>query len=238
MKPVSSRSCCHSSREIQESAIVAAPEGPRTERVSVRALSSQSARSKMPGSRSSQRPWVSAMSSGLGAKTSKTSRPPGGKRGAGRGQGLDPLAVVREVKVGAERADDERHPLVERVGAQVAEPQVEQVGDALGLGAAAAGGEHLARGIDADHADALLRDRNRDPPGADSELDDGTAGPARLGDVEVDVLGDAAAPGVVELGNRVVGTGPATNLVHFRHRRVQFFAIRSNRRHAVPHPGG
>ena len=48
-----------------------------------------------------------------------------------------------------------------------------------------------ARGVDADHADAGLRDRHRDPAGADGELDDGPARRARLLDVEVDVLGDA-----------------------------------------------
>ena len=43
----------------------------------MRVSSSQSARSQIPGSRSSQRPCVSAMSSAPGAKTSKTSRPSG-----------------------------------------------------------------------------------------------------------------------------------------------------------------
>src|SRR5262249_54879364 len=53
----------------------ASPE--RTDNVSVHEVSSQSARSKMSGSRSSHRPSVSSMSSREGAKTSKTKRPPG-----------------------------------------------------------------------------------------------------------------------------------------------------------------
>ena len=45
MKPASSSRSIHSSREIQDSAIVAAPSGPLTESVSVRVSVSQSARS-------------------------------------------------------------------------------------------------------------------------------------------------------------------------------------------------
>src|SRR5207253_10115915 len=48
------------------------------------------------------------------------------------------------------------------------------------------------------------RDRDRDPAGPDPELDDRPARLPRLLQVEGDVLGDADAPGVVELGNRVV----------------------------------
>ena len=178
------------------------------------------------------------MSSGLGAKTSKTSRPSGRERGAGSRQRLDPLAVVGQMEVRAERADDERHRLVDRRCAEITEAQVEELGDAFVLGAPTAGSEHLARGIDPDHLDALLRDRDRDPAGSDAELHDGPARLARLGDVEPDVLGHAAAPRVVELGDRVVGAGPVTNLAHIRHSGVQLSSIRSNRRHAVPHPGG
>ena len=54
----------------------------RGPRASASALQSQSARSKIPGSRSSQRPWVSAMSLALGAKTSNTAdRPATAARG-------------------------------------------------------------------------------------------------------------------------------------------------------------
>ena len=51
------------------------------------------------------------------------------------------------------------------------------------------------------------RRRDGDPAGADAELDDRAAGLARLVDVEGDVLDDAAAPGVVERRDPVVGTG-------------------------------
>ena len=102
--------------------MVAAPSGPRTERVSVRASSSQWARSKISGSRSSQRPCVSAMSSGLGSKTSKIEASAGDEGLAGSLECFDALAVVREVEVGTERADDERNLFVERRMAKVAEP--------------------------------------------------------------------------------------------------------------------
>src|SRR5829696_8529380 len=64
--------------------------------------------------------------------------------------------------------------------------------------------EHAARGVDADHTGAVGRDRNGDPSGADAELHDRTAGPPRFLQVERDVLHDAPAPRVVELGDRVV----------------------------------
>ena len=75
---------------------------------SVRLVSSQSARSKIPGSRSSQRPPVSSMSSRLGAKTSKTKRPPGSSSAPGRAQ-----RTKLRLPCGAasERADGEGHAL-------------------------------------------------------------------------------------------------------------------------------
>ena len=63
--------------------------------------------------------------------------------------------------------------------------------------------EHRGRGVDADHLDAGLRDRE-DPPGAAGELDHRPAGRTRLLDVEADVLRDARAPRVVEPRDRVV----------------------------------
>ena len=66
-------------------------------------------------------------------------------------------------------------------------------------------GEHALGVVDPDHAHARLRDRDGDPPGADAELDDGPARLPCLCDVEVDVLGDAAAPRVVERGDGVIG---------------------------------
>ena len=56
------------------------PSTPRTRRTSVRVPSCQSARSQIPGSRSIQRPCVSAMSSAPGVNTSKTKRPSGARR--------------------------------------------------------------------------------------------------------------------------------------------------------------
>jgi hypothetical protein len=47
-------------------------------------------------------------------------------------------------------------------------------------------------------------DRDRDPAGSDREFDDLAAGRERLVDVEGDVLDDARAPRVVELGDGVV----------------------------------
>ena len=51
----------------------------RTSSARRRAGASQVARSQMPGSRWSQRPWVSEMSSASGWKTSNASTPPGYK---------------------------------------------------------------------------------------------------------------------------------------------------------------
>src|SRR5438445_113046 len=70
----------HSPGSSQASCIVVCALSSRTESVSVRARSSQLARSKIPGSRSSQRPCVSSMSPRDGVKTSKTKRPPGASR--------------------------------------------------------------------------------------------------------------------------------------------------------------
>ena len=133
-----------------------------------------------------------------------------------------------QVEVRAERADDERHLLVERRVPQVAEPQVEEIRDAGCLGAPPAGREHLAGRVDADHALPLLGDRDRDPPGAYAELHDGPAGLPRLGDVEPDVLGDAPAPRVVELSDRVVGARPecVAELAQIRHSGVHLRGLR------------
>ena len=64
--------------------------------------------------------------------------------------------------------------------------------------------EHRARRVDADHPDAVARDRHRDPPGSDRELDDRAARTRGLLEVEGHVLGDAPAPRVVDLSDRVV----------------------------------
>jgi hypothetical protein len=51
---------------------------------------------------------------------------------------------------------------------------------------------------------ARERSRDRDASGADAELDDLTARRKRFLDVEGDVLDDARAPRIVELGDGVV----------------------------------
>ena len=142
------------------------PAGPRTESVSVCAARSQSARSSMPGSRSIQRPCVSSMSSRDGVKTSKTRRPPGRSSSRAARERLEPLVVVAQVEIGAERTRHERDALVDRRPAQVAEPQVEPLRDAGLPRPLGADREHPGGRVDADHVRAGQRGRNGDPPGA------------------------------------------------------------------------
>jgi hypothetical protein len=123
---------------------------------------------------------------------------------ARRTERVEPLAVVGEMEVGAERARHEAHALLDRRVAQVADAQVEELAHAGTVGLGGAHVEHPARRVDADDADPGLGSRDRDPPGADAELDDRPAGLVREVDVELDVLADAPAPGVVERGDRVV----------------------------------
>ena len=105
---------------------------------------------------------------------------------------------------GAEGADDERHALVDRWFAQVADAEVDECADAVLLGQGARDREHPLRQVDADHGAARLGDRHRDPARADGELDDGPVAAERLFDVEGDVLDDRGAPRVVDPGDRVV----------------------------------
>src|SRR5512132_773730 len=121
-----------------------------------------------------------------------------------RSERLCAVAVVGQVQVRAKRADHEGHGFVERRVPEIAEPQIEQLGDAGLLGTSAARGEHLARRVDPDHALPRLGDRNRNPASADPELEHGPARLPRRRDVETDVLDDAPAPRIVELGDRVV----------------------------------
>ena len=158
----------------------------------------------MPGSRSIQRPCVSSMSSRDGVKTSKTSRPPGRSSSRAARERLEPLVVVAQVEIRAERTRHERDALVDGRSAQVAEPQVEPLRDAGLPCALAADRQHPGRRVDADHVRARERGRDRDPPGSDAELHDLAARRERLVDVEGDVLDDARAPRVVEPRDRVV----------------------------------
>ena len=170
----------------------------------MRACSSQSARSKIPGSRSSQRPFVSSMSSRDGREDVED------EAAAGREQTREPRAAPRRRSSSVCRCssdrngiDHERHALVHRRLAQVAEAQVELATPAS-FACSAQTSSIPRRRVDADDADAVARDRDRDPPGADAELDDRPAAPPRLLEVERHVLGDAPAPRVVEPGDRVV----------------------------------
>jgi hypothetical protein len=144
------------------------------------------------------------MSSADGANTSKTSRPPGEEELPRRGERLQPLLVRREVEVRPERARDERHPLLDRRAAQVADPEVEPLSHARGARLLCTDLEHPRGGVDADHVHAGRRRRDRDAPRPDAELDDRAARGERLLDVEGDVLDDARAPRVVEPCNPVV----------------------------------
>ena len=74
--------------------------------------SSQTARSKMPGSRSSQRSWVSSMSSWLGAKASEDRGSPRARGASARRlAALELLALRLHVQERAEGADRKRDAL-------------------------------------------------------------------------------------------------------------------------------
>src|SRR5207253_4520796 len=87
------------------------------------------------------------------------------------GQRLVTLAVAAQVQVGAEGTRDERNPLVDRRPEQVAEAEVEALGDAGATRLLGADVEHPLRRVDAYDVDAGRRRRDRDPSGADAELD-------------------------------------------------------------------
>src|SRR5438105_1504241 len=107
------------------------------------------------------------------------------------------------MEVRTERDDHERDALGHGRLHQVTQAKVEL--DARERGAAGADVEHPPRRVDADHVKTVRRDRDRDPPGADTELDDRAGGATRLGQIERHVLGDRRAPRIVETGDRVVG---------------------------------
>ena len=80
----------------------------------------------MPGSRSSQRPCVSLMSSGAGAKTSKTKPAARLEQPVHRAQRRAAVGVGLHVQQRAERRSiDERERALDRRVAQVAEAQVD-----------------------------------------------------------------------------------------------------------------
>jgi hypothetical protein len=126
------------------------------------------------------------------------------EQGARRSERAPSFLVGVQMQVRAKRADHERHALVDGRIEQVAHPQVEL--HTRECGAPRTDVEHPARRIDADHADPVGGDRNGDAAGADAELDNGPTEPARLVEIEADVLGDGHAPRVVQLRDPVVRT--------------------------------
>ena len=152
----------------------------------------------MPCSRSSQRPSVSAMSSGLGANTSNTSRPPGSSSAWAARRALSfsassgmcsserkgQMTSCTRSSTGGSRRSPTRRSTRDR--------------DAVLVGERARDGQHPRGEVDPDHGAPRLRDGNGDPPGPDGQLDDRPVALLRLVDVERDVLDDRGAPRVVD----------------------------------------
>ena len=170
----------------------------------MRVASSQSARSQMPGSRSSNRPCVSAMSSADGVKTSKTNRPVPAPGGGTRPEEPAPVVVRLHVEQRAERADHERERRSSTGGSRMS-PWRRSTSTPASSALLTRDLEHPGRQVDADHLDAGGRDRHRDPSGADAELEHRAARAHRLLHVERHVLDDAPRPRVVDARDLVVG---------------------------------
>ena len=157
---------------------------------------------------------------GAGGEDDEDEPPGRHEQVVGAAQGVAALPVRSQVQVRPEGTRHERDALPDRRVAEVAEAKVEPIGD-TGCGRAlGADLEHRGRRVDADHGHTGSRDRAGDSAGADTQLHDGPARGDRLLDVELDVLGDAATPGVVEPRDRVVGALLAGHLAHFRDRHV------------------
>jgi hypothetical protein len=120
------------------------------------------------------------------------------------GQREQALLVIEEMEKGAEGRDGEGDFLAHGRIAHVTETKIDELGDSRLSGSLAAALEHRSGGVDADHRDAGLGDRNGDSACADAELERGPARAHGLVRVEVDVLDDAGVPAVVERGDRVV----------------------------------
>ena len=157
----------------------------------MRSSGSQSARSKMPGSRSIQRPCVCLDVVPVGCEDVEDEAAFGEEQVASGRECGQPGRRVCQVQVGPERTGDERDALADRRIGDVAHAEVEQLGDSGLLRPSPADLEHPDRGVDADNRYAGNRRRHRDPTRADAELHDGPAGLPRLGDVERHVLGHA-----------------------------------------------
>ena len=147
------------------------------------------------------------MSSGAGGEHVEDQTTVGPQELARRGECFEPLLVVVQMEIRAKRTDDERNALVHRRVPQVAEANLDERVEPGVASLFRADVEHAARRVDSDHGDAGGGDRNRDPTGADAELDDRTARRDRFLDVERDVLDDAPAPRVVQARDPVVRAG-------------------------------
>ena len=119
-----------------------------------------------------------------------------------RSERPQPVGLGRHVQERAEGNQDEWDPFLHGRLPHVAEPQVEQRLDAFRPRVVPRHLEHPRRRVDADHADAGLRDRHGDAAGAAGELHHGPARGLRFLDVELHVLGDARAPRVVDPRDR------------------------------------
>ncbi len=208
MNPASWSSARHSACETQASSIVVSESGPRNDSVSTRLA--RVPVGALEDSRLALQPPAVRLLDVLAARREhvEDEAATGHEQVVGGAQRLQPLRLAVEMEIGPEGAQHERDALGDGRPAVVAEPQIELPGDAREVCSLAADLEHARRGVDADHGDPRRRHGNGDAARADPELDHRPGRRARgLLDVEGDVLDDAAAPRVVEPGDRVVGLG-------------------------------
>ena len=221
-KPARSSSARHSGGESQARCIVDASVAPAHRERQRRSPSSQSARSKIPGSRSSQRPCVSRRP--RARREDVEDEPTAGRQQlAGGAERAEAVGLGRHVQERAERDQDERDALRHGGVAHVAEAEIEQLSTPSARRVLAARPRasrprrrRRSRGCRPWRSGTAIR------PVPHAELDDRAAGRARLLDVELDVLGDARAPRVVDPRDRVVVT---TGL---RTTQTNSFAVSSN----------
>ena len=157
----------------------------------------------MPGSRSSQRPCVSAMSSAPGANTSKTKRPAGSEQPA-RPRAAPRAGRRRSPCAAATGTGSGRVGTRPRRAGRACRPCRRSSSTPASSARSRATVEHPLREVDADHVDPRGGDRHRDPARPDAELEHRAARTHRLVDVERHVLDDAARPRVVEARDLVV----------------------------------
>ena len=170
----------------------------------MRVCSSQSARSQIPGSRSSQRPCVSAMSSAPGVKTSKMKRPSRREQAADRAQRRAAIVVGLHVQQRAER-DQRRAGTRRRPAASACRPGAGRARRPPSSARSRATASIPAERSTPTTSIPAAAIGTRDAAGADAELEHRPARAHRFGDVERHVLDDAPRPRVVEAGDLVVG---------------------------------